>query len=43
MYFEEFELGYQTKIDPVTIHKTDMVEFAEKYDSIRLHTDEEYA
>ena len=43
MYFEEFELGYKTTIKPAVIDKTDMVDFARKYDSIPLHTDEEYA
>ena len=43
MYFEEFKLGSKTKIEPAVINKTDMMDFAEKYDSIPLHTDEEYA
>ena len=43
MYFEEFVLGSKTKIEPATIHKEDMVDFAKKYDPIPLHTDEEYA
>ena len=43
MYFEEFVLGSKIEIDPVTIHKKDMVDFANKYDSLPLHTDEEYA
>lgn len=43
MYFEDFKLGTETEIKPVTITKKDMVEFAKKYDPIPLHTDEEYA
>ena len=43
MYFEEFELGSKTKIEPAIINKKDMIDFANKYDSIPLHTDEEYA
>lgn len=43
MYFEDFELGFRTQIEPATIHKKDMVDFANKYDNIPLHTDEEYA
>ena len=31
------------EIDPVCITKTDMVDFAKKYDTIPIHTDEEYA
>ena len=43
MYFEEFVLGKQTKIDSAIIEKSEMIDFAKKYDNIPLHTDEEYA
>ena len=43
MYFEEFVLGFKTKIEPVIIHKNDLLDFAKKYDSIPLHTNEDYA
>ncbi len=43
MYFEEFEVGSETKVGPAVINKEDMLSFAEKYDNIPLHTDEEYA
>ena len=43
MFFEEFELGQETKIEPAVINKDDMIDFAKKYDNIPLHTDEEYA
>lgn len=43
MYFEEFVLGSKTKLEPATIHKNDMIDFAKKYDNIPLHTDEEFA
>ena len=43
MYFEEFVLGNQTKIDSAVIEKSDMIDFAKRYDNIPLHTDEEYA
>ena len=43
MYFEEFVLGFKKQIEPATIHKNDMLDFAKKYDTIPLHTDEEYA
>lgn len=43
MYFEEFTLGSKIRIEPAVINKEDMVDFAEKYDNIPLHTDEEYA
>ena len=43
MYFEEFVLGKQTKIDSAVIEKSEMIDFAKRYDNIPLHTDEEYA
>ena len=43
MYFEEFTLGARTRLNPAVIDKDDMIDFAKKYDSIPLHTDEEYA
>ena len=43
MYFEEFELGSKTHINPAVINKDDMIDFAKKYDNIPLHTDEKYA
>ena len=43
MYFEDFKLGSKTQIEPAVINKSDMLAFAHKYDSIPLHTDEEYA
>ena len=43
MYFEEIKEGIQIHIDNVAIEKSDMLNFAKKYDFIPLHTDEEYA
>ena len=43
MYFEEFMIGNQTKIGSAVIEKSEMIDFAKKYDNIPLHTDEEYA
>ena len=43
MYFEEFKAGTQINIDNVAIAKSDMLDFAKKYDCLPLHTDEEYA
>ena len=43
MYFEDFEMGFKTEIEPAVINKDEMVDFAKKYDNIPLHTDEEYA
>lgn len=43
MYFEDIKLGTVYKLDPITIKKEKMMAFAEDYDSIPLHLDEEYA
>lgn len=43
MYFEELTVGMQVAIPPAVIEKEKMLAFAREYDSIPLHTDEEYA
>lgn len=43
MYFEEFEVGQVYHLNPVEITKEEMISFAEKYDPLPLHLDEEYA
>ena len=37
MYFEDFVLGSKTPVKPAVIHKNDMLDFANKYDTIPLH------
>jgi 3-hydroxybutyryl-CoA dehydratase len=43
MYFEDLTVGQTVEIEPVKIKKADMLAFAETYDPIPLHMDEEYA
>lgn len=43
MYFEDLKVGMTKKLDVATIDKNDMLDFANKYDNVPLHTDEEYA
>ena len=43
MYFDDLKLGMAVEIAPAVIEKQKMLEFARTYDSIPLHTDEEYA
>ena len=43
MYFEDVAFGAKYEIEPVTIQRDDMMDFAKKFDNIPLHTDEEYA
>lgn len=43
MYFEEFTLGESFSVKPVTISAEKIRSFAEEYDPLPLHLDEEYA
>jgi len=43
MYFEDFAVGQRFELKPVTIDKQDMLCFAQKYDPLPLHLDEDYA
>ena len=43
MFYEEFAVGQQFPIDPVTVEKEKMIAFAEAYDPLPIHLDEEYA
>ena len=43
MYFEDIKLGMAVNIAPAVIKKEKMMAFAQEYDNIPLHTDEEYA
>ena len=42
MYFNELKVGMSVNIEPATIEKEKMLDFARDYDNIPLHTDEEY-
>ncbi|HBT95548.1 MAG TPA: hypothetical protein DEB24_05455 [Coriobacteriia bacterium] len=43
MFFEEFEVGRVWLIPEVHMSKEAILEFAEKYDPLPIHTDEKYA
>ena len=43
MYFDDLRIGMTVDIEPAVIRKEKMLAFAEDYDNIPLHTDEEYA
>ncbi|MBE6910752.1 MAG: hypothetical protein E7474_14455 [Ruminococcaceae bacterium] len=43
MYFDELKLGMSVETAPAVIKKEKMLAFAREYDTIPLHTDEEYA
>ena len=43
MYFDELKPGMTVDTEPAVIRKDKMMAFAEDYDNIPLHTDEEYA
>ena len=43
MYFDDLKVGMTVDVSPAVIEKDKMVAFAQAYDNIPLHTDEEYA
>ena len=43
MYFDDLKLGMSVEIAPTVIEKQKMMDFANTYDNIPLHTDEAYA
>ena len=43
MYFEDIKKGMTVQIAPAVIEKQKMMDFAQTYDNIPLHTDEAYA
>ena len=43
MYFNDLKLGMSVEIAPAVIEKQKMMDFANIYDNIPLHTDEAYA
>lgn len=43
MYFNDLKIGMTVEIAPAVIEKQEMLRFAQTYDNIPLHTDEEYA
>lgn len=43
MYFEELKVGMSKTLDSAIIDKEEMLAFANRYDNVPLHTDEEYA
>ena len=43
MYFNDLKIGMTVEIAPAVIEKEKMLSFAQIYDNIPLHTDDEYA
>ena len=43
MFFDDLEIGMTVDIDATVIEKEKMMDFAQIYDNIPLHIDEEYA
>ena len=43
MYFDDLKIGMSVQIAPAVIEKQKMMDFAQAYDNIPLHTDEAYA
>ncbi len=43
MYFDDFTLGQEFQIESVTINKEKMLKFAQDYDPMPIHRDEDFA
>lgn len=43
MFFDDIKIGMTVEIAPAVIEKEKMLAFAQTYDNLPLHTDEEYA
>jgi len=43
MYYEEIKIGDTIAIGDIPVIKEDMIAFAEKFNPVRIHTDEKYA
>ncbi len=43
MYFDDFTIGQEFKVESVTINKEKMMKFAQEYDPQPIHLDEEFA
>lgn len=43
MYYEEFEIGQRFYCEPIIITAEDITQFAEKYDPLPIHIDQEFA
>ena len=43
MFFDEISEGLTLNLAPVNVEREEMLAFAQKYDNVPLHTDEDYA
>ena len=43
MYFEDIRVGDRLTLAPLTVQKDEMISFAERFNPVPMHTDEEYA
>ena len=43
MYLEDIRIGSEQVIEGIEIKKDEMLDFARKYNPVKIHTDEEYA
>ena len=43
MFFDELKTGMTVQTPPVVMERSEMLGFAQKYDNVPLHTDEDYA
>ena len=43
MYLEDIKLGSELTVDNIVIEKEEMLDFARKYNPVKIHTDEDFA
>lgn len=43
MYLEDIKLGSELTVENIVIEKEEMLDFAKKYNPVKIHTDEDFA
>lgn len=43
MYLEDIQIGSEVTVENIVIEKEEMLDFAKKYNPVRIHTDEDFA
>ena len=43
MYLEDIKPGSELTVENIVIRKEEMLDFARKYDPVKIHTDEDFA
>ncbi len=43
MYLEDIQIGSEVTVENIVIEKEEMLDFAKKYNPVKIHTDEDFA